>query len=358
MNPIVELLENLHDLAVPQETAETIYQICKSAGLDDDGALMIATLIGDLANKTLEIKDLPGEVESMTGLDKTASTNLAAKLTQTLSLTETPSGQAIKILPLRPLFAKEDSLRMIRTKEEKSADEKPLTENTFKTAAPPPQPKPTLPPEPESYILAKPLETRPEPTSPTPPPQPPTSITTPPPPPITPPQAAPQQSQTVSEPTTPIPTTQKEPVFQQSEDAPFILHEETEVKPNQENPNIYSTQRPTFYKPVISEEYKNTFLGDKTARIELGDDEPVKRAPETYKAAGGQPRVVHYSEFRTEVDPFGGVNEGLPQAPPRIVGQPNPPTPTPPPPSQPPAPQKPSEIHPSNIIDLKDLPLK
>lgn len=150
----------------------------------------------------------------------------------------------------------------------------------------------------------------------------------------------------ISQGTKPITETPKpQPIsdYQPAHEAPFILHKEEEIEPAKElTQERYSTQRPAFYKPTFSEEYRKSALRESAAKVELGEEE--KREPEIKRTPTQQTRIVHYSEFRTPLDPFGAA-EGEPQTtePAKKESDKN---------------QRPPEVHPNNVVDLKDLPLK
>ncbi len=126
---------------------------------------------------------------------------------------------------------------------------------------------------------------------------------------------------------------------------PFILHNEEEVEPTKEEPFRSVTQRPMFYKPIFSEEYKKSVLEKKAARIELGEETEKKKQSESFKTPMKEGRIVHYSEFRTPLGPFEnqeirGLDQTAPEKAPQSVQSKTP------------------EVHPNNVVDLKDLPLE
>jgi|SRR3989344_349282 len=145
-----------------------------------------------------------------------------------------------------------------------------------------------------------------------------------------PPPVVPQKQQ---ESPTPKAQEESEPVHE----APLIIHEEEEVEPAKEAPS-YSTQRPTFYKPTFSEEYKRNTEAESAARVELGE-ETKKSEPQTGRTPSQPSRIVHYSEFRTPLSPFEGAAPPEPQ-------------------SETPKEKPAAQIHPNNVVDLKDLPLE
>lgn len=88
-------------------------------------------------------------------------------------------------------------------------------------------------------------------------------------------------------------------------ETPFILHQEEEVKPEAEPKIQPSIPRPTFYKPASREEY-NGEAAPVTARLELGNEEEKKsKEPQTARTEKPRVRIVHYSDLRTTVSPFG-----------------------------------------------------
>ena len=137
--------------------------------------------------------------------------------------------------------------------------------------------------------------------------------------------------------------------------APFVLHEEKSVEETQSLHQDLSVQRPTFYKPVFSsgEPRFEAYAKPKAATVELGGEEIKSDLPTSLKTSPQHVRVVHYSEFKTDVNPFGGQ----PTNPAGLI-------PTETPMSNPavtPATQTPQTpivpINSNNVVDLKDLPL-
>lgn len=129
--------------------------------------------------------------------------------------------------------------------------------------------------------------------------------------------------------------------------APFVLHEEKSIEEAENFHKDFSLQRPAFYKPVFNPGETNfgTYIKPRAAKVELGGGEIIKNLSAPLKTLPQQARVVHYSEFKTEVDPFG--------AQPKTTLTPNTgtyPAQTPPTPILP--------IRSNNVVDLKDLPLK
>ena len=136
--------------------------------------------------------------------------------------------------------------------------------------------------------------------------------------------------------------------------APFILHEEKPIEGTGDLYQNFSIQRPSFYKPVFSSEEPrfDAYAKPKAATIELGGGEVKKPLPASLKTSPQQVRVVHYSEFKTNVDPFGAQPtisaNPVPAATPAISSNP----------VAAPTPQVPPPIHSNNVVDLKDLPLE
>ena len=136
--------------------------------------------------------------------------------------------------------------------------------------------------------------------------------------------------------------------------APFILHEEKPIEGTGDLHQNFSIQRPSFYKPVFSSEEPrfDAYAKPKAATIELGGGEVKKPLPASLKTSPQQVRVVHYSEFKTNVDPFGAQPtisaNPVPAATPAISSNP----------VAAPTPQVPPPIHSNNVVDLKDLPLE
>ncbi len=158
------------------------------------------------------------------------------------------------------------------------------------------------------------------------------------------PPIIPQESETTTKATAPTqaPQPQEEQI---AHETPLILHKEEEVMPAKKAPS-YSAQRPVFYKPTFSEEYKRNAETESAARVELGE-ETKKAEPQTERTPSQPSRIVHYSEFRTPLVPFG--DEQAPQD----AGQATQPQ------GETPKEEKSQpEVHPNNVVDLKDLPLK
>ena len=134
--------------------------------------------------------------------------------------------------------------------------------------------------------------------------------------------------------------------------APFVLHEEKSIEEAQNLYQNFSVQRPTFYKPVFSSEETrfDAYAKPKAATVELGGEEIKRGSPTSLKTSPQQVRVVHYSEFKTDVNPFGGqpTSPIIPIS--KEITMPNP--------AIAPTPQTPTApINSNNVVDLKDLPL-
>ncbi len=126
--------------------------------------------------------------------------------------------------------------------------------------------------------------------------------------------------------------------------APFVLHEEKSFEGTQSSNQDLTTQRPAFYKPVFSstEPRFGSYAKPRAAMVELGGKETRKDLPTSLKTSPQQVRIVHYSELKTEVNPFAAKPPTTPTSPTPATTQVAPLAP----------------IHPSNVVDLKDLPLK
>ncbi|OGY58576.1 MAG: hypothetical protein A3H06_02020 [Candidatus Colwellbacteria bacterium RIFCSPLOWO2_12_FULL_44_13] len=94
-----------------------------------------------------------------------------------------------------------------------------------------------------------------------------------------------------------------------SKATPFILHKHEEVVPMEGAHPSAEFERPVFYK-------EHTFQGTQpsfeepsvTARLEIGGTPIIseKEEPKSVETPREQERVVHYSELRTPLNPFGG----------------------------------------------------
>ena len=98
-------------------------------------------------------------------------------------------------------------------------------------------------------------------------------------------------------------------------EAPFILHEHTDLRSEQvETPQIINNSplRPMFYKaPVFAPTTEEKAPQSKpiTAKLELGIETPVAQntAPKMAQTAHEEIRQVNYSQFKTSLnDPFAG----------------------------------------------------
>ncbi len=139
--------------------------------------------------------------------------------------------------------------------------------------------------------------------------------------------------------------------------APFVLHEEKPMEGTQSARQDLSVQRPTFYKPAFGSGGSRfeSYAKPRAATVELGSIETKKDLSGSIKTSPQQIRVVHYSEFKTEVNPFGG-QPTIPSSP---MPTNNKPAPSPVADKIQQTPQPPlTSIHPNNIVDLKDLPLE
>ncbi len=115
--------------------------------------------------------------------------------------------------------------------------------------------------------------------------------------------------------------------------SPFIIHTEEEIKTAASQTSRRDLFRPSFYQPGGIAEAESS--EPVTARIEtegLSRDSGKPGNPLTARTATPEPRVVHYSDLKTPLDPFGkAVAEPVKE-------------------------EKKQEVHPDNVINLKDLP--
>lgn len=354
------LPENVQDAILSEATAQKIKDICLSQGAGEDKIAIVAELVGDVLMGVIQESALAQKLIEDAHIGPEISKNVAGAISREIlapvksgipvsnpNPTEIPSAPSYEQAPLKPAFAKDESLEFLRTGKLSKPPASPTGPMPPPSFDPKQFEKPikvtpltvNFTPSMTSQITSKPMEQVINPApAPAPIPQ------TPPPPPL----ATPVQEPRV--PISPQQETKKTEVnAETNHDAPFIMHKEEEVQANKEKPSPYSVQRPTFYKPVFSEEYKTILGGNKTARVELGNEEEKPKSPEVYKTPSQGPRVVHYSEFRTEVSPFENQNQRQVPAQP-VQNEPSPPPATPI--------AKPVEVHPNNVINLKDLPLK
>lgn len=144
---------------------------------------------------------------------------------------------------------------------------------------------------------------------------------------------------------------------EQEASAPFILHEEPDLRQGfggqgEMRPRKGDLMRPSFYDPLTGstgrgEESREAWIEPTTARLEIGGvEERTITKPPVGRTEEPTMRVVHYSGPQTPVDPFAPQTDsaGSPQA-----SNQQPATSSEPPPPPP-------EVHPENIVDLKDLP--
>ncbi len=170
-----------------------------------------------------------------------------------------------------------------------------------------------------------------------------------------PPAAAPTPSAPPSKPTFAEPPT---------ENQPFILHEESDLRQGfggqagskQARPQDETLMRPVFYDPPsrgasegrggpgLRQDYGRRAGSEPptAARLEIGGVEEIPRGePRVGKTEEPPMRVVHYTGPQTPVDPFRGQT---PETEHQIseTGERKA--------------EPPKDIHPENIVDLKDLP--
>lgn len=281
-----ELPESVQDALLSPNTAETIYNIGKSNNLTDEKISVLAETIGDVVMGISNGADLSTLLKNL-GLDQAATKNITDSTITIINQIKTgviPISQVEEDVTIKPIFAKEGYVPS--------------------QAAPTPSPKQgvaTLSPKsPIRSGFIEPVTTSSSPKA----------------------EAAPGE---IIHP------------------APFVLHEEKPLEGTQSQHQDLSVQRPTFYQPIFSSGKPRfeAYAKPKAATVELGGAETKKDLPTSLKTSPQQVRVVHYSEFKTQVDPFGG-EPAVPISPvPAIT------------PTAPPAP-----IHPNNVVDLKDLPLK
>lgn len=174
-------------------------------------------------------------------------------------------------------------------------------------------------------------------------------------------------------PTAPAPQTPSAPPAS----TPFILHKEEKVKPISElKPIEISFTSPETKKPA-----EKPLVA---AELELGKEEEKRKEPIIGKTPEQSQRVVHYSDFRTPINPFERrvegtaprVQNGLTPTPatpafgearPAERPQPTQPTPTPTPKTPPQTPVAPTQAEPAmkpapvvkmegNVLDLRQKP--
>jgi hypothetical protein len=139
----------------------------------------------------------------------------------------------------------------------------------------------------------------------------------------------------------PISKTQEEPTSPPQ--APLILHQEEELEPHKEFVSP-TPQRPLFYKPTFKgvDQISQT---QSTARLELGEE--IKIAQSRTERTPSQPsRIVHYSEFRTLLNPSDNNQLSSRKEQPEQLTR-----------KEIKTEEKPA-VHPNNVVDLKDLPLE
>lgn len=141
---------------------------------------------------------------------------------------------------------------------------------------------------------------------------------------------------------------------------PFILHKEEKVKPISElKPIEISFTSPESKKPA-----EKPLVA---AELELGKEEEKRKEPIIAKTPEPTQRVVHYSDFRTPINPFERRVAESPAPVPPIVPQPTQPTPAPMPKAPAPAPVAPNQTEPAikpapvvkmegNVLDLRQKP--
>lgn len=286
-----ELSENVQDALLSPSTAETIYNIGKSNNLTDEKISILAEIIGDVVMGISNDVDLSTLLKNL-GLDQVATKNITDSTITIINQIKTgltPTSQVEEGVVIKPTFAK-DNYAQSQTKQTPS-----------QLISSPKQEVATFSPKsPIRPGFIEPVTTSSSPRA----------------------EAAPGE---IVHP------------------APFVLHEEKPLEGMQSQHQDLTTQRPTFYQPVFSSGKPRfeAYAKPKAATVELGGAETKKDLPTSLKTSPQQVRVVHYSEFKTQVDPFGG-EPTVPISPiPAIT------------PTIPPAP-----IHPNNVVDLKDLPLK
>ena len=280
-----ELPESTQDYLLSPDTIKLIHDAGKSEGLLDGEIALFTKITTDVLMGSIKEVELFQKIEGSFGVSQTTAQNLTNKLINTVlpsikaGLDQTLQTETIATAPIKQTLIKDESVQPTISTEQ-AASLRP-------TFAPPP--------------------------------------------------VVPQKQQE-----SPTPKAQEE--SEPAHEAPFILHKEEEIEPAKEATKTqYNTQRPAFYKPTFSEEYKKSMLGAESARIELGE-ESTPREPKPGKTKNQETRIVHYSEFRTPLDPFAGTQEQQAQ-----ITKPEEPKESPA--------QKP-EVHPNNVVDLKDLPLE
>lgn len=281
-----ELPENVQDALLSPNIAEIIYNIGKSNNLTDEKISVLAEIIGDVVMKISNDADLSTLLKNL-GLDQAATKNITDSTITIINQIKTgviPISQVKEAIIIKPVFAKEGYA--------------------------PSQATPT--PSPQQEVVTPSFES-----------------------PIRPGFIEPV---TISS----SPRAEAAP-GEIIHPAPFLLHEEKPLEGTGNPHQDLATQRPTFYQPIFSSGKPRfeAYTKQKSATVEWGGKEIKKDLSAFLKTSPQQVRVVHYSELKTEVDPFGGE--------PTTSTNPVPAT----------APIVPIlPVHPNNVVDLKDLPLK
>jgi len=314
-----ELSESIQEALLAPETASFIYQVGKSAKLTDERISLLAELVGDVFMGSLKESDLTGSIKNALEISDAVAKNLTNEISGIIKSIKSGSRSLQKEEPFKPTFAKDGAFNVFQNESDKESSasvDAPAINSELKLPEIklPPIPQSTTPNE-EINVLKEVDKPQPSAPNPTPPP-------------------------IVNQ--APVQTIQGVPTFQSQHEAPFILHKEEEIEPAKEATKTqYNTQRPAFYKPTFSEEYKKSMLGAESARIELGE-ESTPREPKPGKTKNQETRIVHYSEFRTPLDPFSGTQEQQVKTSPAEVKKS----------------REVPEVHPNNVVDLKDLPLE
>lgn len=115
--------------------------------------------------------------------------------------------------------------------------------------------------------------------------------------------------------------------------APFLIHEESEIQPLASR-GMAPLDRPQFFKSTAKEKPKEE---PSKARLEIGAEEEVLQGPRVGKTKKETVRRVDYAAPPIQADPFKKPEEN-PNAPEKKGEKP------------------PHEVSPENIVNLKDLP--
>ena len=287
------LPEDIQDALFSLETADIIQEVGSKNKLNDASISILTGLVGDLLMGLVNETDFQKKIAEEVVSDSNLSHIIAQELIDRI----------ISPKLLRPAFAVE-------------------TEKEPEAPPPPPKPEPTLEPKPQTQPVAeseRPVFTqyKNQDNSSLP-------------------------SQTRKPQTPPSTETPEKPI--QEPDTPYILHKEKEIEPGADvqGGRPYAAPRPIFYKPTFSENSGGFFRQKRAARLDLGEEGIEQTLPKTARTPIQKARIVHYSEFKTDLEPPEQESSSPPKAPQTSL--------------EPEKPEK-KDVNPNNVIDLKDLPL-